>query len=232
MKFKHFRKSFMSGVLFLVTVAPLAPAIAQTAPTQTAPTAITNPVDRSFNEEQETKLERAASKENHQKLVNENAQKSPYSPAEIDAEVQKLGPSHRAKALKQALSQLGTKENPPGSNCQKYSTYFGHGCEYWCADFVSWAFDTTGNGDRKLPWGNPSAVSSIIAWGIQGHEVKTPQPGDIFTIKGHGASHTGIVRKVTGGSFTSVEGNADNRVESLSRSINQQDLRFFRFGKD
>jgi CHAP domain len=122
------------------------------------------------------------------------------------------------RALKRALPQIGYKENPFGSNCNKFSRYFGKGCIPWCSIFVSWAFDL--NGDKKLPWGNVSAVSSILDWGRKkGHIVRVPRPGDIFILKGSGQSHTGIVRSVSGRTFTTVEGNASNGVRTYRRAI-------------
>jgi CHAP domain len=122
------------------------------------------------------------------------------------------------KALRRALTKLSYEEKPSGSNCNFFSHYFGKGCQSWCADFVSWAFD--GNGNKKLPWANVSAVSSIYDWGkAKGHIVKRPLPGDIFILKGSGISHTGIVRSTSGSTFTTVEGNTSNRVRSLRRAV-------------
>src|SRR5437870_10429274 len=49
---------------------------------------------------------------------------------------------------------------PPRSTLFPYTTLFRS-----CADFVAYCVDRTGNGDRKVPWGYPSAVSNITAWG-------------------------------------------------------------------
>lgn len=35
-------------------------------------------------------------------------------------------------------AEVGTTENPPGSNCQKYSHELGRPCEKWCDDFLDW----------------------------------------------------------------------------------------------
>jgi hypothetical protein len=122
------------------------------------------------------------------------------------------------RILLRAFKQIGYAENPLGSNCNKFSIYFGKGCQTWCADFVSWSFDL--NGNKQLPWGNVSAVSSIHDWGkASGHIVKVPRPGDIFILEGSGQSHTGIVRSASGSTFTTVEGNTSNSVRSLKRSI-------------
>ena len=43
-----------------------------------------------------------------------------------------------------AASQVGTKENPPGSNMTKYGEWFGLNGYKWCAIFVSWVYDHAG----------------------------------------------------------------------------------------
>ena len=73
--------------------------------------------------------------------------------------------SHQQRAMALALSQKGIRETPPGSNIQKYSQYFGFGAQFWCADFVAFCMDKTGNRDKKVPWGYPSACDNIGAWG-------------------------------------------------------------------
>ncbi|NJR55491.1 MAG: CHAP domain-containing protein [Acaryochloris sp. CRU_2_0] len=125
------------------------------------------------------------------------------------------------------LSQVGYREKPV--NCNKFSRYFGYGCQYWCADFVSWNFDSTGNKNKKVPWGYPSAVSSILSWAKKnGHLVKSPKPGDIFIMKARGASHTGLVRKVKGNLFYTVEGNTSNQVMKLRRNLKAYPYLFVR----
>lgn len=161
--------------------------------------------------------ELSASEAKIQQLVNEDIiEEVPVSQQEFLAAPKNF----RQLALQQALKQVGYKEQPLGSNCNKFSRYFGKGCQPWCADFVSWAFDSTGNRNKRVDWGNPSAVVSILQWAKRTHHVvKTPKPGDIFLINRNGVSHTGLVRSVGRGTFTTVEGNASNRVRSVKRSL-------------
>src|SRR5262249_3336606 len=42
-----------------------------------------------------------------------------------------------------AASQIGTGENPPGSNHNKYTSWYGMDGA-WCFMFVSWCFDQLG----------------------------------------------------------------------------------------
>jgi hypothetical protein len=159
-----------------------------------------------------------------EKLINQGVlEKVDTTPsaAELKAPTKTKGQG----AVKRALTQQGYRES--GNNCNKFSQYFNKGCQYWCADFVSWSFDF--NHDRNLPWNNVSAVSSIQEWGKRTHHtVKSPQRGDIFILKGAGISHTGIVRHVQGSTFTTIEGNSDDKVQSLKRPIKTSYTSFVR----
>ncbi len=64
---------------------------------------------------------------------------------------------HQRKALFTANSLKGIREHPVGSNCNRYSSYFGLGCQEWCADFVSYCVDVTGIADTKAAVG-PSVL--------------------------------------------------------------------------
>ena len=113
---------------------------------------------------------------------------------------------HQRKALFTANSLKGIREHPVGSNCNRYSSYFGLGCQEWCADFVSYCVDVTGIADKKLPWGPPSWVANITDWGKRnGRVFPQPKRGDIFTRKD--GKHTGFVLRVHGSGFMSIEGN-------------------------
>lgn len=60
--------------------------------------------------------------------------------ARLDAYARPL----REKAFNTATSQLGTKEDPPGSNRVKYSAWYGL-VGPWCAMFVTWCYDNHGS---------------------------------------------------------------------------------------
>jgi hypothetical protein len=58
----------------------------------------------------------------------------------------------------------------------------------------------------RSPWGYPSAVSNITAWGQRNGKIHSqPQKGDIFTRKDGG--HTGFVLSTRGSGFMTIEGN-------------------------
>jgi hypothetical protein len=114
------------------------------------------------------------------------------------------------RAVAAGLRQQGRREDPCGSNRNPYSTYFGFGAQFWCADFVAWCIDTTGDHDRRIAWGPPSAVRTITAWAERRRlVVPVPARGDIFTYRN--GAHCGLVTGSTGERFTTVEGNTTGR---------------------
>ena len=114
--------------------------------------------------------------------------------------------SHQLRALKLAITQKGIRETPPGSNRNMYSAYFGFGPQFWCADFVAFCLDKTGDQDKKVPWGYPSAVENITRWGQRNGAIHSePRKGDIFTRKD--GKHTGFVLGAQGSKFMTIEGN-------------------------
>lgn len=212
--------------------------------TQQTPTPTPTPSSAPGDEENAVEPLDSPNETSLEQLVNQDAVEAPLPESEIQQAAEELKNPELVRrltlpelALRRAKTQLGKTETPPGSNCQPYSRYFGHGCIRWCADFVSWAIDTTdsthsGHHNKKLPWKNPAQVASILAWGREGHIVEVPKPGDIFILKGGGQSHTGFVDKVEGKHFTTVEGNASNRVKSNRRPLEHAHQFFVRFEKD
>jgi hypothetical protein len=134
-----------------------------------------------------------------------------------------------------AQSQLGTAENPPGSNCNPYGP-----CEQWCSLFVAWVWKKAGvplNGSTAAyaysgsiyEWaeaheGGPFAVtapgdpplSNVEANGARALPPSaTPAPGDAV-LYGSGptaSDHVGMVERVfPGGQITTIDGNFGDRV--------------------
>jgi CHAP domain len=130
--------------------------------------------------------------------------------------------THQRRALALAVSQKGMREHPRGSNDNKYSRYFDFGPQFWCADFVAFCLDMTGDRDRKVPWGYPSAVKNITAWGQRNGKIHSqPQKGDIFTRKD--GMHTGLVLSAQGSSFTTIEGNTSGPGGDFYVASHQRD---------
>jgi hypothetical protein len=112
-----------------------------------------------------------------------------------------------------ARSQLGTAEEPPGSNCTQYGP-----CEEWCALFVAWVWQHAGiaMAGGTEPYGYSG---SFYGW-VKEHggrvlpATATPAPGDAV-LYGSGPLHTehvGIVEEVLGGQIVTIEGNYSNQV--------------------
>ena len=125
------------------------------------------------------------------------------------------GVGSAADFLAMCAAEIGTTENPPGSNKVKYNTwYYGKevsGDSYpWCMAFVQWCFNNAG---LTLPH-KTASCSQLMNWykSNQSDKVHTsnPKPGDIiiWTKSTSSMSHTGIVEEVLGnGYIQTIEGN-------------------------
>ncbi len=119
-----------------------------------------------------------------------------------------------------AISQIGTTEDPPNSNCNPYSHELGRPCHYWCADFTA-AMLTRTNADVPSGVLTASTRLNLSAW-KQSHRFIKPadlQPGDIvfFHISGRNGNdpntpdHTGVVIEAPRASrVMTVEGNTSD----------------------
>ena len=112
-----------------------------------------------------------------------------------------------------AVGQEGTMDNPPSSECNKYSAYWGVGSDCggglrsqaWCADFAAWVWRQAGvpftfayGGSNINPWS-----ASFYFWGLAHgtwHSLSSgysPQPGDAAVYgnltEAPGPGHVGIV---------------------------------------
>ena len=121
------------------------------------------------------------------------------------------------KVLRIAQGELGTKEDPAGSNRVKYNTwYYGRevsGTAYpWCMVFVQWCFVQAG---APLPVKTASCGAMMTAAKRAGQWVTGDyRPGDvvIYDFPGGGATdHTGIVERVTKTGVTAIEGNTSRQ---------------------
>ncbi|MFE3164061.1 peptidoglycan-binding protein [Streptomyces sp. NPDC059224] len=123
-----------------------------------------------------------------------------------------------AKILDVAEAEVGTVEGSARAN--SYGSAVGLSLstsDYaWCATFVSWVAKQTGATSYRN-----SYVSGWVKQARAGNYhlsvTTSPQPGDIVAFDWDGGSdftggneHIGIVRTVSGSSFTTVEGNTSN----------------------
>ena len=136
------------------------------------------------------------------------------------AEPELAGSPHGAAAVRLARGEHGTRGGA------KYQQHFGYENVKWCALFVSWAVDMTGNRDHRAPWETPAWVLHIHAWAqARRRLVSRPLHGDIF---GLGGQHTGLVAGATpdGSAIYTIEGNITDSV--ISRNLSSSGLWFAR----
>ena len=136
--------------------------------------------------------------------------------------------------LRIATAEIGTKENPAGSNEVKYNTwYYGRevsGKAYpWCMVFVQWVFDRAG---IAVPIKTASCGALLNAAKSNGRAVKGGyRPGDvvIYDFDGNGSTdHCGIVEAVNGKLITAIEGNTGSgnnadggQVQRRTRNVSE-----------
>ena len=131
-------------------------------------------------------------------------------------------------ALQFAVSQIGVREEPPGSNAgysvERYLESVGLGPGYsWCAAFLFWAYGKAAiqlatknplikTGRVMEHWQKAAPARKLTASRVR----KDPtliKPGliGILLLDAHtGAGHTFIVEKFDGTILTTIEGNSNN----------------------
>lgn len=137
----------------------------------------------------------------------------------------------REKALKLAITQIGVKESPRGSNRCKYTQWYGFSGP-WCAMFVSWCYDSSGSksfekGTRAayVPWLVQTARQGAYGFAV----VSNPEPGDLvcFDWNHDGVSdHVGLFEKWTNrsaGTFKAIEGNTSVGNDSNGGEVMRRD---------
>ena len=126
-----------------------------------------------------------------------------------------------------AVSTLGYKESPPGSNKSKYGAWYGADRQPWCASWVSWVFYHAG---LPLPATTPKGFA-YCPYGVhwfkeKGQFFNQPQVGDVvfFDWQKDGVSdHVGIVEKVNkDGSITTLEGNTSSSNNSNGGEVQRR----------
>ena len=143
--------------------------------------------------------------------------------------------------IAKAVSQIGTKEYPSGSNKVIYNTdYYGRavsGSDYpWCCSFVWWIFKKC-NASKVFFNGAKTAYCPAVEayykhinqWYSKG------QPGDLvlYDFYGRGyACHIGIVEKANSdGTYSVIEGNtsitSDDNGGSVMRRVRKSGIRGF-----
>ena len=123
-----------------------------------------------------------------------------------------------------AVSQIGTKEDPPGSNRgPKIDLYTGkewYGSP-WCMLFLSWAWQYAEGGS---PFGKLASAYKIKSWGEKNGRIlpadEPARPGDIGVImRAQGRGHVELVigKEVPGEKLRLAGGNVGNAVRGTVR---------------
>ncbi|AUI59474.1 CHAP domain-containing protein [Amycolatopsis sp. BJA-103] len=124
------------------------------------------------------------------------------------------------KVVSAARKELGTRENPPGSNRNPYGP-----TAPWCASFATAMWRKAGVKIPILPF-----TGDVYRWG-QRHDkaygknsLKQAKPGDVLLF-GTGpqspstSTHIGIVEKVEGDKVTMIEGNSGDSVRRNTHTL-------------
>lgn len=119
------------------------------------------------------------------------------------------------KVLAWAKAQIGTTENPPGSNqggkITVWNTYWGLVAPYWCGVFAGYAVKKIGGAKVTswLPYA-PSITSDALANrnGLTAVPFSDARAGDLVTF--WGGQHIGLVDRVEGDTLYTVEGNTSS----------------------
>lgn len=131
-------------------------------------------------------------------------------------------------AVSLATSQIGVSENGTSNDSIDIRRYKNGSKDSnpWCASFVSWCYGRGQNGNNAKTFGYDASTQSIRSKAINAgkYSSKTtgyvPQVGDIAMWRYNSSSgHVGIVSKVNpDGTFETIEGNCDNKVQKVTRS--------------
>lgn len=122
-----------------------------------------------------------------------------------------------SKVLELARAELGTTEDPPGSNLTKYGFWYGVDGVPWCVIFLCWLFNQAGERMAFFGGGKTASCSVLLRWyKEQGLTVPVEQvqKGDIILLNFNGkgtADHCGLVEFVLPGGWAvgicTIEGN-------------------------
>lgn len=124
----------------------------------------------------------------------------------------------RQKALDGAITHLGVKESPSGSNRTKFGQWYGLDGQPWCAIFCTYCYEVHGGGSPSFVRGRNYAYVPYVVQDARNNRnglrsVSTPIAGDLvcFDWNFDGTyDHIGIFEAWAAGSgstFTAIEGN-------------------------
>lgn len=141
----------------------------------------------------------------------------------------------KQKALEIAIKELGIQEatgHNDGERIRQYQDVVGHWArnQPWCASFVSWAYKKASEELKQpMPFA-PQASVYILVQGVRKHTPNAykpasktfkPEPGDVFLSlqSDSNKNHTGLVWKVEGEYFHTIEGNRGDKVTTRKLAL-------------
>jgi hypothetical protein len=128
----------------------------------------------------------------------------------------------RLRALEGAVSWLGYKESPAGSNDSHFGRWYSMNYQPWCAMAVTHWFTVEGGGSPSFVQTSRYSYCPYVLHDAQNGKygfstTKDPQPGDVvlFDWDYDGApDHIGIFEDGSSSSFTCLEGNTSTSNNS------------------
>jgi hypothetical protein len=126
------------------------------------------------------------------------------------------GQTTRQRALAAAITYLGVKESPAGSNKTKFGAWYGGDGRPWCAMFASYCYEVDAGGSPSFAKGQSYAYVPYIVNDARQHRngLSVPSsvmPGDLVCYdwgRDGTYDHVGLFEAWTSGSaFTAIEGN-------------------------
>ena len=141
------------------------------------------------------------------------------------------------KAVELAKSQVGVYETTKNDSVdiRKYKNG-SVDTNPWCTSFISWCYGAGQGDDNEKTFGYDRSSQSIKQKAERAgcYSTKssgyTPKVGDLMVLKNSdkGGGHVGIIVAVNNdGTFETVEGNIDNQVKKVHRSMDTKNLHGF-----
>lgn len=131
--------------------------------------------------------------------------------------------------LNEARRWIGTGENPPGSNHNAITEYYGMDAA-WCCMFMWTIFNKSGHGNLFMNGGKTAWCFDVMDWyEARGKFGSAPKVGAmiIYGRDGNGG-HIGIVESVNSdGSYVTIEGNYGDKVQRRNGPGQSQPVRGF-----
>lgn len=137
----------------------------------------------------------------------------------------------KIKALEWAVTQIGVKEEPSGSNDTPYGKWYGENGVPWCAIFVSYGINYA-LGTLNHPVWKYAYVPSVAQDAALGRNhmslTYAPQPGDLVTYNWDGPNcHIEFYGHDLGnGSFSAIGGNTGPNIPSSNGGIVCSSVRY------